>query len=351
MSNFGHQVVLAARPHGAPRVSDFRLEQFSIPEPGVGEILLSAKYLSLDPYMRGRMDDRKSYSPPTPIGGVMEGDVVAEVVTSQHPDYQVGDRVLAHLGWRTHAISDGTGLAKLDTRFSPVTTALGVLGMPGLTAYAGLLTIGRPQPGETVVVAAASGPVGSLVGQIAKLKGARVVGIAGGQKKCAFVKNELGFDEVVDHRSPRFAMELAAACPNGVDVYFELVGGAVWQGVFPLLNEFARVPVCGLISQYNTSGQGAEPDHLPATMREILSRSLTLRGFIVREFADQKARFLEEVSTWIANGKIRYQEDLVIGLSNAPAALIGLLEGQNFGKLIVAIDEASERSSGKRQVI
>ncbi|HCL3682523.1 NADP-dependent oxidoreductase [Pseudomonas aeruginosa] len=340
MINIGHQVVLAARPQGAPRVSDFRLEQFAIPEPGAGEVLLAAKYLSLDPYMRGRMDDRKSYSAPTPIGGVMEGDVVAEVVTSRHPDYEVGDRVLARLGWRTHAISDGTGLANLDSRFSPVTTALGVLGMPGLTAYAGLLTIGKPLPGETVVVAAASGPVGSLVGQIAKLKGARVVGIAGGPEKCTYVKNELEFDEVVDHRSSRFAEELAAACPNGVDVYFELVGGAVWQSVFPLLNEFARVPVCGLISQYNASGQTAGTDHLPATMREILSRSLTLRGFIVREFADQTPRFLDEVSTWIANGQIRYREDVVVGLSNAPAALIGLLEGRNFGKLVVAIDEA-----------
>ncbi|HFO1400381.1 TPA: NADP-dependent oxidoreductase [Pseudomonas aeruginosa] len=340
MSNIGYQIVLAARPQGAPRVSDFRLEEVAIPEPGAGEILLATKYLSLDPYMRGRMDDRKSYSPPTPIGGVMEGEVVAEVVKSQHPDYQVGDRVLARLGWRTHAISDGTGLAKLDSRFSPISTALGVLGMPGLTAYAGLLTIGKPQPGETVVVAAASGPVGSMVGQIAKLKGARVVGIAGGQAKCAFVKSELGFDEVIDHRSPQFAEELAAACPNGVDVYFELVGGAVWQSVFPLLNEFARVPVCGLISQYNASGQAAGPDHFPATMREVLSRSLTLRGFIVREFADQKPRFLDEVSTWIANGQIRYREDVVVGLSNAPAALIGLLEGRNFGKLVVAIDEA-----------
>ncbi|HCF7759003.1 NADP-dependent oxidoreductase [Pseudomonas aeruginosa] len=340
MINIGNQVVLAARPQGAPRVSDFRLEQFAIPEPGAGEVLLAAKYLSLDPYMRGRMDDRKSYSAPTPIGGVMEGDVVAEVVTSRHPDYEVGDRVLARLGWRTHAISDGTGLAKLGSRFTPVTTALGVLGMPGLTAYAGLLTIGKPLPGETLVVAAASGPVGSLVGQIAKLKGARVVGIAGGQEKCTYVKKDLGFDEVVDHRSPWFAEELAAACPNGVDVYFELVGGAVWQNVFPLLNEFARVPVCGLISQYNASGQPTGTDHLPATMREILSRSLTVRGFIVREFADQKPSFLDEVSTWIANGQIRFREDVVVGLSNAPAALIGLLEGRNFGKLVVAIDEA-----------
>ncbi|HBO3144302.1 NADP-dependent oxidoreductase [Pseudomonas aeruginosa] len=340
MSITGRQVVLAARPQGAPRASDFRFEQVTIPEPRDGEVLLATKYLSLDPYMRGRMDDRKSYSPPTPIGGVMEGDVVAEVMQSRHPDFQVGDRVLARLGWRTHAIADSSNMVKLDARFRPVTTALGVLGMPGLTAYAGLLSIGKPKPGETVVVAAASGPVGSLVGQIAKLKGARTVGIAGGPEKCAIVKKQFGFDAVIDHRSPSFAKDLAAACPNGVDVYFELVGGAVWQAVFPLLNEFARVPVCGLISQYNATEQPAGVDQLPITMREVLSRSLNLRGFIVREFWAQRPRFLEEVSAWIAEGSIGYLEDVVVGLDNAPTAFIGLLEGRNFGKLIVKIDES-----------
>lgn len=339
MTKTGQQVVLAARPKGTPLQSDFRLEELEIPQPGDGEILLASRYLSLDPYMRGRMDDRKSYSAPTPIGGVMEGDVVAEVIQSRHPDYKVGEHVVGRLGWRTHAVSDGTGLARLDDRFSPVSTALGVLGMPGLTAYTGLLSIGQPKPGETVVVAAASGPVGSLVGQIARIKGARAVGIAGGPAKCAYVKEELGFDAVVDHRSPTFVADLAAACPDGIDVYFELVGGAVWEAVFPLLNEFARVPVCGLIAQYNAVGPADGPDRLPATMREILSRSLTLRGFIVREFWDQRPTFLEEVSGWIADGRVRFREDVVKGLANAPEALIGLLEGKNFGKLVVEIEE------------
>lgn len=339
MQQTGRQIVLAARPTGIPKSTDFREEEVAVPEPGDGEVLLATNYLSLDPYMRGRMDDRKSYSTPTPIGGVMEGDVVAEVIRSRHPDYRIGDKVLARLGWRTHAVSNGAGLTKLDSRFSPVTTALGVLGMPGLTAYTGLLTIGKPRANETVVVAAASGPVGSLVGQIAKIKGARAVGIAGGTQKCAFVRNELGFDAVIDHRSPRFAEELAAACPNGIDVYFELVGGRVWHAVMPLLNEFARVPVCGLIAQYNSSGQPDGPDRLPATMREVLSRSLTLRGFIVREFWDQRPTFLGEVSTWMSEGRVRFREDIVKGLANAPEAFIGMLEGTNFGKLVVEIDE------------
>ncbi|QQX86619.1 NADP-dependent oxidoreductase [Cupriavidus necator] len=338
MENIGRQIVLAARPEGAPRLSDFRLEEVSVPVPRDGEVLLATKYLSLDPYMRGRMSDRKSYSAPTPIGGVMEGEIIAEVVQSHHPDYSVGDRVMSRLGWRTHVVSDGNGLIKLDARFSPITTALGVLGMPGMTAYTGLLTIGKPQPGQTVVVAAASGPVGSLVGQIAQIKGARAVGIAGGPAKCAYVKDQLGFDAVIDHRSPRFAEELAAACPDGIDVYFELVGGAVWQAVFPLLNEFARIPVCGLIAQYNSTGQPEGPDRLPATMREVLSRSLMIRGFIVREFQDQRAAFLDDVSTWISEGRIGYREDIVKGFANAPEAFIGLLEGKNFGKLVVDVD-------------
>lgn len=334
----GRQIVLAARPQGAPKPSDFRIEDFSVTEPGPGELLLATRYLSLDPYMRGRMDDRRSYLPPTPIGSGMAGEVIAEVLRSRHPEYRVGDRVTGFLGWRTHAISDGTGLVKLDARFTPITTALGVLGMPGFTAYAGLLNIGKPQPGETVVVAAASGPVGSLVGQIAKIKGARAVGIAGGPVKCAFVKEELGFDAVIDHRSPAFSADLAAACPDGVDVYFELVGGSVWQAVFPLFNDHARIPVCGLIAQYNGGPSIEQPDRLPATMREVLSRSLTLRGFIYREFQEQRASFVAEVSAWLPDGRVRFREDIVKGFSNAPEAFMGLLEGKNFGKLIIAVE-------------
>lgn len=338
------KIVLAKRPQGAPQPADFRLERVALPAIREGEILLETRYLSLDPYMRGRMDDRKSYSPPTPVGGVMEGEIIARVAQSRHPGFQVGENVAGRLGWLTHAISDGTGLTRLDGRFKPITTALGVLGMPGLTAFAGLLEIGKPQPGETVVVAAATGPVGSLVGQIARIKGARAVGIAGGPEKCAFALDTLGFDAVVDHRSPTFAEDLAAVCPDGIDVYFELVGGAVWQAVLPLLNEFARVPLCGFVAEYNAPATGG-PDRLPATMRTALSRSLTLRGFIVREFWSQRPAYLDEVSAWIDEGRVRFREDIVHGLANAPAAFIDMLEGRNFGKLIIAVDDAGQAAS------
>lgn len=330
------QIVLAARPQGRPKSSDFRLEETALPTPGAGEVLLRVQYLSLDPYMRGRMDDRKSYAKPVPLGGVMEGESVATVIASKHPNYLEGDIVLARTGWRTHALSDRPDLRKLDPAVAPVTTGLGVLGMPGFTAYAGLRVIGKPKPGETVVVAAASGPVGSLVGQLAKIAGARAVGIAGGSKKCAYVKDELSFDAAIDHRDADFVSKLTAACPDGIDVYFENVGGAIWQAVLPLLNTFARVPVCGLIAHYNGPGPGDGIDRLPATMREILSKSLTLRGFINYEFAaEHYTAFLREVGAGIADGRIRYREDFVDGLESAPEAFIGMLEGRNFGKLIV----------------
>ena len=269
----------------------------------------------------------------------MQGESVATVIASKHPAYSEGDIVLAHTGWRTHALSDRADLRKLDPAVAPVTTGLGVLGMPGFTAYAGLRVIGKPKPGETVVVAAASGPVGSLVGQLAKIAGARAVGIAGGPEKCAYIKDELRFDAAIDHRDSDFAGKLAAACPNGIDIYFENVGGAIWQGVLPLLNKFARVPVCGLIAQYNSVGKGDGSDRLPATMREILSKSLTVRGFLNYEFAaEHYPAFLREVSAGIADGRIRYREDLVDDLENAPEAFIGMLEGRNFGKLIVRVD-------------
>ncbi len=273
----------------------------------------------------------------------MTGEAVARVLASNHPRYTEGDLVVAVTGWRTHALSDGIGLygtplRKLDLAAAPVTTALGVLGMPGFTAYGGLRAIGKPQPGETVVVAAASGPVGSLVGQLAKLAGAKSVGIAGGPEKCAFVQDELRFDAAVDHRASDFPARLAAACPDGIDVYFENVGGAVWQAVLPLFNKYARVPVSGLIAQYNGPGPGDGTDRLPATMREILSKSLTLRGFINSEFAGQYYdEFLRKVGAWIAEGRIRYREDFVNGVENAPEAFIGMLDRRNFGKLIVRV--------------
>jgi NADPH-dependent curcumin reductase CurA len=307
--------------------------------------LLRVQYLSLDPYMRGRMDDRESYAPPAPLGGVMPGESVAMVITSHHPGYSEGDIVLAQTGWRTHALSDRADLRKLDPAVAPVTTGLGVLGMPGFTAYGGLRVIGKPAPGETVVVAAASGPVGSLVGQLVKLSGARAVGIAGGPEKCAYVTEELRFDAAVDHKAADLPARLAAACPDGIDVYFENVGGAVWQAVLPLLNKFARVPVSGLVAQYNTADAGGGPDLLPATMRQILTKSLTIRGFINYEFAAEHfPAFLREVSAGIADGRIRYREDFVDGLAKAPEAFIGMLEGHNFGKLIVRVDESRPSS-------
>ncbi len=333
------RVVLASRPVGRPKTGDFRVEHAPIPEPADGQVLLEVQTLSLDPYMRWRVSDAKSYAPPMEIGDVMVGGTVARVKTSRHPDWREGDIVLSAAGWQRYALSDGSDLRRLDPTIAPPATALGVLGMPGLTAYVGLLNIGKPKPGETVVVAAASGAVGSVVGQIARIKGARVVGIAGGPEKCAFVKEELGFDVVVDHHAPDFAQKLAEACPDGIDVYFENVSGHVWDAVLPLLNDFARVPVCGLIANYNdgpTDRSG--PDRLPATMREILARRITMQGFIVFDFPkEQEDEFLRVAGQWIREGKLRWREDVVEGLERAPEALIGLLEGKNFGKLVVRV--------------
>jgi len=332
------RIVLNARPTGLPEPDNFRVEQEAVPTPAEDQVLLQVLYLSLDPYMRGRMDDAKSYAKPVDVGAVMEGGTVARVTESRRDGFAPGDIVLSHSGWQRYALDDGANLRKLDPAAAPVSTALGVLGMPGFTAWAGLLQIGRPQPGETVVVAAASGAVGSVVGQIARIHGTRAVGIAGGADKCAFVRDVLGFDAVIDHRAHDFAAQLAAACPDGIDVYFENVGGKVFDAVFPLLNDFARVPVCGLISQYNALPQAAPgPDRLALLMRDVLKKSLTLRGFIQREFAALRPAFLQEAQGWIADGRLRYREDIVDGLANAPAAFIDLLQGKNFGKLVVKV--------------
>lgn len=329
--------VLAARPVGSPREQDFRLEEETLPGPAEGELLLATLYLSLDPYMRFRMNAEKSYSPPTEIGQAMEGWGIAQVLESRHPDYAQGDIVLAPTRWQTRVISAGLGLRKLDPEQAPVTTALGVLGMPGFTAYAGLLNIGRPRPGETVVVAAATGPVGSAVGQIARIKGARTVGIAGGTEKCRALTEEFRFDVALDHRDPNFADRLAAACPSGIDVYFENVGGHVLKAVLPLMNEFGRIPLCGLVAQYNEIGVSPAADELPAFLKQILVKSLTVRGFIQREFAGQYGEFLREMGAWVREGRVHYRQDVVDGFENAPAAFIGLLSGRNFGKLLVKV--------------
>ena len=330
------RIVLAARPVGEPKPSDFRLEEHAIPTPGAGEVLLRTIWLSLDPYMRGRMSDGPSYAQPVPVGGVMEAGTVCEVVASNNPGFKAGDIVLARAGWQTHAISDGKGLAKVDPKLAPISTAVGVLGMPGMTAYTGLLDIGQPKPGETVVVAAASGAVGSAVGQIAKIKGARAIGIAGGKDKCDYVKNEFGFDDCLDHRDPDLAAKLKAACPKGIDVYFENVGGPVFEAVFPLFNAFARMPVCGLIAHYNDT-QSVAPKWAGALMRNVLTKRLTIRGFIVSDFTSRHGDFLKDMSAWVRDGKVKYKEHVTEGLENAPDAFMGLLKGANFGKQLVRV--------------
>ncbi len=329
------RVVLVSRPKAAPTLENFRIEEVPVPALADGEILLQNLFLSLDPYMRGRMSDAPSYVAPVAIGGVMEGGTVGKVVESKDPAFAPGDIVLANTGWQTYGVTTSAGLRKLDPALAPVSTALGVLGMPGFTAYAGMENIGKPKAGETVVVAAAAGPVGATVGQIARLKGARAIGIAGGAEKCAYLINELKLDAAIDHRAPDFAAQLAAACPNGIDVYFENVGGAVFDAVFPLLNNFARLPFCGLISQYN----GASPSaiSLPLLMRTILVKRLTFQGFIIFDFASQYPDFLRDMGAWIADGRVTYREDIAEGIDAAPEAFIGLLQGRNFGKMLVKL--------------
>jgi NADPH-dependent curcumin reductase CurA len=324
------QILLKSRPEGAPSLDNFELAEAPIPEPGEGEVLMRILYLSLDPYMRGRMSAARSYAAPAALGRPMVGGTVGEIVRSRHSQYAVGDIVLGYGGWQQYALSNGAGLRTLDPKAAPVSTALGVLGMPGMTAYVGLLEIGQPKPGETVVVAAASGAVGSVVGQIARIKGCRAVGIAGGAEKCRFVADELGFDVCVDHRAPDFANKLEAACPKGIDVYFESVGGRVQQTVWPLLNDFARIPVCGLIAQYNATTVTPGPD-----LVSVLRKRLLLRGFIVSDFAAKQADFLRDAGEWVRTGRLKYREDIVDGLEQAPAAFLGLLQGRNFGKTLV----------------
>jgi NADPH-dependent curcumin reductase CurA len=334
------QVRLARRPHGEPGDDTYEFVEHELPALGEDQVLLRVVYLSLDPYMRGRMSDAPSYADPVEVGDVMVGGTVCVVEESRNPEWAAGDLVLSYSGWQTHAISDGRGLRRLDPRLAPVSTALGVMGMPGFTAYAGLLEIGRPQPGETVVVAAATGPVGSAVGQIAKIKGARAVGIAGGPEKRQALLDEFGFDVALDHRSPTFAADLEAAVPDGIDVYFENVGGAVSRQAFKRMNLYGRVPVCGLVANYNATSSAQGPDRLPPFMSLILTKSLTIRGFIQGEFTKSHGRaFVRDMSSWVTDGSVRYREDVVEGLHAAPAAFRGLLNGRNFGKLLVRVSE------------
>ncbi|MGL0924136.1 NADP-dependent oxidoreductase [Vibrio vulnificus] len=334
------QIVLASRPVGAPTAENFALTQSDIPTPAQGELLLRSVYLSLDPYMRGRMSDAKSYADPVGIDEVMVGGTVCQVEASNHAEFEVGEWVLAYTGWQDYALSDGEGLIKLGKQPSHPSYALGVMGMPGFTAYMGLLDIGQPKDGDTLVVAAATGAVGSMVGQIGKLKGCRVIGIAGGEEKCQFAKDTLGFDECIDHKAADFAEQLAKACHNGIDIYFENVGGKVFDAVMPLLNTGARIPLCGLISQYNATSLPEGPDRMSMLMAQLLIKRIKMQGFIIfDDYGHRYGEFAADMTQWLAQGKIHYREHLVQRLENAPDAFIGLLEGKNFGKMVVQTNQ------------
>ena len=330
-------IQLVQRPVGVPKASDFRIVDVPLPDPGPGEVLLKMEWLSLDPYMRGRMSDARSYAAPTPLGDPPPSEAVARVLGSNTPGLSPGDQVLIHDFWRDHAVRKVADCRKLDPTTAPFQSWLGILGMPGLTAWAGLKHIGQPKRGETLVVGAATGAVGSVVGQIARLRGLRVVGVAGGAEKCRHATETLGFDACLDRHQPDLAPRMAEACPNGVDVYFELTGGDVLSAVLPLLNPFARIPVCGTIASYNAITPPPGPDRLPFLMRLILTRSLTVRGFIVSEFADDRPAFEAEMSGWLASGQLRHREHISHGLDSMVPAFIGMLEGRNFGKTLVRL--------------
>lgn len=332
------RIVLASRPYGAPTQENFRLEQSEIPDIQEGQILLKTIYLSLDPYMRGRMSAGPSYAAPVDIGEVMVGGTISQVVESKNPKFQVGEWVLSGNGWQRYAVSDGTQCQSLGMQPEQPSWALGILGMPGFTAYMGLLDIGQPKAGETLVVAAATGPVGATVGQIAKLKGCRTVGVAGGAEKCRYAVDVLGFDVCLNHYDEDFAQQLADTVPNGIDIYFENVGGKVFDAVLPLLNTAARMPVCGVVSQYNATQKAEGADRLPEFMTMLIKKRIRAQGFIIfDDYASHYPAFYSEMSEWLAAGKIHYKEQVVEGLENTINAFIGLLEGKNFGKLVIKL--------------
>lgn len=337
MEDRNRRIVLARRPEGMVRPDDFRLEDVAIPQPGEGEALVRVLYLTLDPYMRGMMSEGDSYAEPVPVGGVMVGGTVGEVIESRDSSLRAGDFVELYGGWQSHVVAPARQMRKIDPALAPLSTALGVLGMPGLTAYFGTLHVGRPRAGETFFVSAASGAVGATAGQIARIAGARVVGCAGSDEKVAYCLDDCGFDACFNYRTcGDIGAAMARACPDGIDVYFENVGGKVFEAVFPLLNPFARVPVCGLIAEYNAAAS-APPKWANAIMRAILVKRLTIRGFIVFDFEDKRGEFQRDMAPWVREGRIKYREFVTEGLENAPAAFIGLLKGANFGKQLVRV--------------
>ena len=330
------QITLASRPVGAPTPDNFKLVETAVPTPERGQVLVRALYLSLDPYMRGRMSDAKSYAPSVKIGEVMTGGAVGRVVDSRHPGFKEGDIVEGRIGWQDYGLVEGGMLRKVDPDVAPISTALGVLGMPGLTAYFGLFEIGRPRAGETLVVSAASGAVGAVVCQLGKMAGARVVGIAGGPDKCAYVKDELGVDAVIDYKAEKdLAKALAAACPDGIDVYFDNVGGPVTDAIANLFNLRARMIVCGLISHYNM------PDGYvgPSILRSVLTNRVLIQGMIVFDWHDRWPAGIAQLGKFVKAGKLKYKEDVTEGLENAPSTFIGMLGGRNFGKTLIKIAE------------
>jgi NADPH-dependent curcumin reductase len=332
------QIVLRSRPEGNPTPDNFEIVHVAVPPLTDGSVLRRTIYLSLDPYMRGRMSDAESYAASVAIRQVMVGHTVSQVIESKNPAFARGDFVLGYDGWQEFGVSSGRELRKLDPSAVPISTALGTLGMPGLTAYVGLLDIGQPKPGETVVVSAASGAVGSVVGQLAKIKGCRAVGVAGSPAKCDYVVRELGFDACVNYQADSFREDLAAACPSGIDIYFENVGGAVFAAVLRLLNVNARIPLCGLIADYNAAKLPSSPN-----LRPLLVKRVLIKGFIITDHGDRTAAFLKDCVAWFREGRLKYREDIVDGLEQAPTALLKLFEGRNFGKLIVRVADDPTR--------
>jgi NADPH-dependent curcumin reductase CurA len=331
MTTLNRRIVLATRPDGQVTPAQFRLEEVALPAVADGQVLVRNRFLSLDPYMRGAMNDRKSYRQPQALGETMVGGTVGEVVESRHPGFKLGDVVVGGYGWQLYGLSNGAGLRKVDTSRVPMQAYLGVAGMPGVTAWVGLNRIITPKAGETVVVSAASGAVGSVVGQLAKAAGCRVVGVAGGSAKCSAVINDFGFDACVDYKAGRLVEDLAAATPNGIDGYFENVAGAVLDAVLDRMNAFGRIAVCGMIAGYND-----EP--IPVyNIRSILTNRLKIQGFIVSEVADAWPPALAELAQRVGDGSLKYRETVSRGLESAPSAFIGLLRGDNFGKQLVEL--------------
>lgn len=337
MSDIRRSVILRSRPKGLPTVDNFSVEEEPVPQPGEGEVLTHTLWLSIDPYMRGRISDAASYAAPTEIDAPMMGETVGEVVASRDPRYSPGQIVLGAWGWQTHIVTPADRLVPLPPG-APYSAYLGVLGMPGTTAYSAMKDIGQPKSGETVLISAASGAVGSVAGQLAKRAGARVIGVAGNVDKCMFVQETLGFDDCIDHRG---VMDLDAAlrdsCPNGIDVYFENVGGDLQHAVFPLLNPFGRVIMCGMIAEYNDTKPRPGPNLIP-----VVRKRLRVEGFIVSDRPERYAEWREMAAPWVAEGSLHYREHVVDGLENAPEAFIDLLRGHNFGKLVIRVGNPTQ---------